>query len=116
MFFVYFNIFRDFLPSSYTHTDVKVNVPNLPAPFISTSAGFAQELVGEGFQASVSRITGSSNEVDVRELDEAMSVEAARDNEAKEREQLLLSQQFEKELERKTEAYRKQHNKQPVDV
>nr|P0CU44.1 RecName: Full=Cytosolic-abundant heat soluble protein 77611; Short=CAHS 77611; AltName: Full=Tardigrade-specific intrinsically disordered protein CAHS 77611; Short=TDP CAHS 77611 [Hypsibius exemplaris] len=93
--------------SSYTHTDVKVNMPNLIAPFISSSAGLAQELVGEGFQASVSRITGASGELTVIDT-EAETEEARRDLEAKAREQELLSRQFEKELERKTEAYRKQ--------
>jgi len=94
--------------TSYTHTDVKVNVPNLPAPFISSSAGLAQELIGEGFQASVSRITGAAGELDIREVDEQLAEEMRRDQDSKAREQELLSKQFERELERKTEAYRKQ--------
>jgi len=93
--------------TSYTHTDVKVNYPNIPAPFISSSSGLAQELVGEGFQASVSRITGVTGELNIEDSEQQCE-EARRDQEAKAREQELLSQQFEKELERKTEAYRKQ--------
>jgi len=93
--------------TSYTKTDVKVAMPNISAPFISSSAGLARELVGEGFQASVSRITGASGELDVQDT-EQQAEEARRDEEAKAREQELLTQQFEKELERKTEAYRRQ--------
>lgn len=32
--------------SSYLHTDVRVQHPHLPAPIISSAAGFAKELLG----------------------------------------------------------------------
>jgi len=92
--------------SSYTKTDVKVAVPNIMPPFISSTIN-AHDLVGEGFQASVSRITGASGELEVHDTEQQVE-EARRDYEAKIREQELLNTQFEKELERKTDAYRKQ--------
>nr|WBQ85738.1 CAHS 8a [Macrobiotus joannae] len=93
--------------SSYTHTEVKAPLMNLPTPFISTSIGLAQQLIGEGFQASVARISGASEEYLVGEFPQ-IDEEARKDNEAKQREQELTAQMFEKELQRKTEAYRKQ--------
>lgn len=92
--------------SSYTKTDVKVTAPNLVPPFISTSVN-AKDLVGEGFQASVARITGASDELDVEDTPE-MIAEARNDSVAKAKEQELLNAYFEKELEKKSEAYRKQ--------
>nr|WBQ85727.1 CAHS 8d [Paramacrobiotus areolatus] len=92
--------------TSYMQSSVKVPFMNLPTPFISTSAVLAQDLVGEGFQASISRITGISDQMESVEnpqLDE----EARRDLEAKQREQDTLARQYQTELERKTEAYRK---------
>lgn len=93
--------------TSYTHTDVKVAYPHISSPFISVSTDIARDLVGEGFQASVSRITGATGELNLQDS-EAQSEEARLDLEAKQREQELLNQQFQKELERKTEAYRRQ--------
>nr|WBQ85728.1 CAHS 8c [Paramacrobiotus areolatus] len=92
--------------TSYMQSSVKVPFMNLPTPFISTSAVLAQDLVGEGFQASISRITGISDQMESVEnpqLDE----ETRRDIEAKQREQDTLARQYQTELERKTEAYRK---------
>nr|WBQ85735.1 CAHS 8b [Macrobiotus joannae] len=93
--------------TSYTHTEVKAPLMNLPTPFISSSMGLAQQLVGEGFQASMSRISGASEEFMVGDFPE-IEEEARKDCDAKQREQDLMAQMFEKELQRKTEAYRKQ--------
>nr|WBQ85737.1 CAHS 8b [Macrobiotus polonicus] len=93
--------------SSYTHTEVKAPLMNLPTPFISTSLGLAEQLVGEGFQASIARISGASEELLVGDFPQ-LEEEMRRDVEAKQREQDQLAQMFEKELQRKTEAYRKQ--------
>nr|WBQ85739.1 CAHS 8a [Macrobiotus pallari] len=93
--------------SSYMHTEVKTPMMNLPTPFISTSLGLAQQLLGEGFQASVARISGASEESTVQDYPQ-LEEETRRDLEAKQREQDMLAQMFEKELQRKTEAYRKQ--------
>lgn len=91
--------------SSYTRTDIRAPMINMPTPFISSTIG-AQDLIGEGFQASVSRITGGSEEMRIEDYPQLIE-EAKRDEDAKYREQQLMNQQFEKELDRKTEAYRK---------
>jgi len=92
--------------SSYTRTDIKVAVPDIMPPFVSTSVN-AQDLVGEGFQASASRVSGAAQEHEVVETAE-QAEEARKEREAKAREQELLNAFFEKELERRTEVYRKQ--------
>ncbi|XP_055345301.1 cytosolic-abundant heat soluble protein 107838-like [Paramacrobiotus metropolitanus] len=91
--------------TSYMTSQVKVPMMHLPSPFMST--GFsAQELIGEGFQASISRISAVSE--DMRQLDSPeLDEEARKDMAAKQREHDMLTQQYEKEVERKTEAYRK---------
>jgi len=93
--------------TSYVHTEVKA-MPVLNQPvFVTSSAGLAQELVGEGFQASISRFTGASQESQIYESPK-LREEAERDFDAKQKEQELLRQAFEKELERRTEMYRVQ--------
>nr|P0CU51.1 RecName: Full=Cytosolic-abundant heat soluble protein 107838; Short=CAHS 107838; AltName: Full=Tardigrade-specific intrinsically disordered protein CAHS 107838; Short=TDP CAHS 107838 [Paramacrobiotus richtersi] len=92
--------------TSYLQSQVKVPLVNLPAPFFSTSFS-AQEILGEGFQASISRISAVSEELSSIEIPE-LAEEARRDFAAKTREQEMLSANYQKEVERKTEAYRKQ--------
>jgi len=93
--------------SSYTHTEVRAPLMNLPTPFISSSLGLAQQLMGEGFQASMSRISGTSEECLVGDFPQ-IEEESRKDIEAKQREQEQLTHQFELDLKRKTEGYRKQ--------
>jgi len=91
--------------SSYVHTEVKAPLQLKQPVFVTSSHGFAQELIGEGFQASISRFTGASQESEIYESPKLLE-EAKRDYEAKQKEQEVLRAQFEKELERKTELYR----------
>nr|WBQ85736.1 CAHS 8a [Macrobiotus polonicus] len=93
--------------SSYICTEVTAPLMNLPTPYISTSLGLAEQLVGEGFQTSIARISGASEELLVGNFPQ-LEEEIRRDAEAKQLEQEQLTQMFEKELCRKTEAYRKQ--------
>ncbi|GAU88204.1 CAHS2 [Ramazzottius varieornatus] len=94
--------------TSYTHTDVRTNIPNIPAPFISTGvSGLGQQLVGEGFTASAARISGQSSETHVQMTPE-MEAEARKDRERYERELQAINERHQRDIEGKTEAYRKQ--------
>jgi len=93
--------------TSYTHTEVRAPVPNIPAPFISSSAGLGQELVGEGFTASAARISGGSQQVQI-ELSPQQQKEALMDRERYERELAAINERHQRDIEGKTEAYRKQ--------
>jgi len=92
--------------TSYTHTDVRVNAPHLPAPIISTSAGLGQSLVGEGFTASAARISGGSHEVNIQP-NAQLTAEAEKDRERYAREQEAIQKRQQMDVEHKTEAYRK---------
>lgn len=92
---------------SYTHTEVKAPVPNIPAPFISSSAGLGQELVGEGFTASAARISGGSQGVQIQ-ASEQQQKEAYMDQERYQRELAAINERHQRDIEGKTEAYRKQ--------
>nr|P0CU52.1 RecName: Full=Cytosolic-abundant heat soluble protein 106094; Short=CAHS 106094; AltName: Full=Tardigrade-specific intrinsically disordered protein CAHS 106094; Short=TDP CAHS 106094 [Paramacrobiotus richtersi] len=91
--------------TSYMQSQVKVPHYNFPTPYFTTSFS-AQELLGEGFQASISRISAVTEDMQSMEIPEFVE-EARRDYAAKTRENEMLGQQYEKELERKSEAYRK---------
>lgn len=94
--------------TSYTHTDVRTNVPNLAPPIISTSAaGLGEQLVGQGFAASAARISGQSSEAHVQMTPE-MEAEARKDREKYEKEIQAINARHEKDIEGKTEDYRKQ--------
>lgn len=92
---------------SYTHTQVRAPVPNIPAPFISSSAGLSQELVGEGFTASAARISGGSQECQIQ-LTPEMQKQAQMDQERYQRELAAINERHQRDIEGKTEAYRKQ--------
>jgi len=64
-------------------------------------------MVGSGFTASASRITGTSAEANIHMTPE-MIEQAKKDEERYRREHDAIAQQHDKELERKTEQYRKQ--------
>jgi len=93
--------------TSYTHTEVRAPIPNVPAPFISSSAGLGQSLVGEGFTASAARISGGSQEVNVQ-ASPRQQEEALLDQERYERELAAINERHQRDIEGKTEAYRKQ--------
>jgi len=93
--------------SSYTHTEVRAPLIAPVSPMISTgSAGLAQEIVGEGFTASAARISGAGTTCMVSETPE-MRKEQLKEQESYHREKTAIARQQEKEMERKTEAYRK---------
>ncbi|XP_055334646.1 cytosolic-abundant heat soluble protein 94205-like [Paramacrobiotus metropolitanus] len=93
--------------SGYTHTEVRAPVVAPAPPIVATNvAGLAEEVVGKGFTASAARITSTSQEASLTpspQLQEA----ARRDEERYQRERDAIAMQHEKDLERKTEAYRK---------
>jgi len=94
--------------TSCTYTEEKSPMPHITPPLlISSSEGLAQEIVGEGFSASATRVAGSASQEMVRETD-ASSHQAASDRARRDREMEAVARQSEKELEKKTEAYRKQ--------
>jgi len=93
--------------TSYTHTEVRAPLINTVSPIVSIgSAGLAQEIVGEGFTASAARISGASSNVMVNETAE-MRQQQLKEQEHYQREKNAIERQHEKELEKKTEAYRK---------
>ncbi|GAU88113.1 CAHS4 [Ramazzottius varieornatus] len=92
--------------TSYVHTEVRM--PQLPTPvFMSSSEGLAKELVGEGFHASISRISAGVQNMEIYDSPQ-LQAEAQRDYEAKMAEQEHLTKIFEKEIARRTELYRKE--------
>jgi len=94
--------------TSFTHTEVRAPLLNPPAPIISTgAAGLAQEMVGEGFNASVTKISGSEGTRVIQET-KATRLQAAKDQERYAREGQAIAQSHEKDVEHKTEAYRKE--------
>ncbi|GAV02446.1 CAHS12 [Ramazzottius varieornatus] len=94
--------------TSYTHTEVRAPVIDTAPPIISTGAsGMAEQIVGQGFTASAARITGSSADVNIVETAEARE-KRMRDEEKYAREQEAINRHADKDLEKKTEAYRKE--------
>lgn len=93
--------------SSYTHTEVRAPLVNLPPPIISMgSSGLAQEIIGEGFSASAARISGAESSTIVHESQSSRE-HAAKDQERYQREQAAIVKSHEKDLEKKTDEYRK---------
>jgi len=94
--------------TSFTRTEVRAPVPNVPPPMMSTgAAGLGQALVGEGFTASAARISGGSQNVQVQPSPQ-MQQEACMDQEHYERELAAINERHQRDIEGKTEAYRKQ--------
>jgi len=102
--------------TSYTHSEIRAPLINPTPPIISTgSAGLAQDIVGEGFSASATRISGAASNVAVvetAEMREKMRLEQERY--AKEQEHIARSQ--EKDMEKKTDAYRKEAEAQAEKI
>nr|WBQ85721.1 CAHS 7b [Mesobiotus philippinicus] len=71
-------------------------------------------LIGEGMSVNVQRVTAASQEI-VYESPE-LAAEAQRDYEDKEKEHAQLAVAFEKELERRTEIYRKQQEEEAEKI
>jgi len=93
--------------TSYTHTEVRAPMMNIPSPIISTGAiGLAQEMVGEGFTASAARVSGGAVSGVVQES-QATREQAAKDQQKYRREQEAIARSHEKDMEKKTEEYRK---------
>jgi len=93
--------------TSYTHTEVRAPLINPTPPIISTgSCGLAQEIVGDGFSASAARISGAAQHTVVQEA-QASREQALKDQEKYNREQAAIAQAHERDLEKKTDAYRK---------
>jgi len=93
--------------TSFTHTEVRAPLISPPAPIISTGAsGLAQDIVGEGFSANATKISGSAGMTVVHETEETRR-QALKDQERYNREGQAIAQAHEKDLEKKTEEYRK---------
>jgi len=93
--------------TSCTYTDCRVPLSHVTPPLLISSAeGLAQEIVGDGFSASASRVSGNATQEVIRESEESAR-QAQIDLERRNREMNALAQQSDKEVERKTEAYRK---------
>jgi len=94
--------------TGYTHTEVRAPLINPAPPIVSTGAvGLAQDIVGSGFTASAARISGTSAEASVHASPQSIE-QQRQDEERYAREKNSIATQAEKELEKKTEAYRKQ--------
>ncbi|OQV20263.1 hypothetical protein BV898_05814 [Hypsibius exemplaris] len=94
--------------TSYTHTEAHAPLITPSQPFIVTgAAGLAQEIVGEGFTASASRISGGAVNTKVIETAE-MRQKELREQEQFAREQAAIIQHHDKDLARKTEKYQKE--------
>jgi len=94
--------------TSYTHTEVRAPLINPAPPIVSTgSVGLAQGLVGQGFTASAARISGSETQGVMHES-ATLHEQARKDQERYEQEKAAISHHHDKELEKKTEAYRKE--------
>jgi hypothetical protein len=92
--------------TTYTHTEMKPAM-HVVSPILVTSAeGLAQEMIGEGFSASAARVVASSTQESVIET-AATSRQAAVDRERRQREMEAVARQSEKDIEKKTDAYRK---------
>nr|P0CU46.1 RecName: Full=Cytosolic-abundant heat soluble protein 86272; Short=CAHS 86272; AltName: Full=Cytosolic-abundant heat soluble protein b; Short=SAHS-b; AltName: Full=Tardigrade-specific intrinsically disordered protein CAHS 86272; Short=TDP CAHS 86272 [Hypsibius exemplaris] len=93
--------------TNYTHTEIRAPMVNPLPPIISTgAAGLAQEIVGEGFTASATRISGAAATTQVLES-QASREQAFKDQEKYSREQAAIARAHDKDLEKKTEEYRK---------
>lgn len=94
--------------TSFTHTEARAPVIDTPAPFISSGAsGLAEQVVGQGFSTSATRITGASQDTMIVESAEALE-KRLRDEEKYTREAESINRHADKAMEKKTEAYRKQ--------
>lgn len=100
---------QDSTYSSHSQIEAKCSI-NLPPPVLfAYNTNLAQDLLNEfkTFQTSDARIVGSSYEEKFQEFPQLVE-EAVRDQELKLKEQEKLTQEFERELARRSEAYRKQ--------
>lgn len=96
------------MSGGYTHTEIRSPLMNPTPPIVSTgSAGLAQEIIGEGFQASATRVSGAATDVTVHETTE-MREKARREDEHYRHEQDAIARSHEKRVEKKAEAYREE--------
>lgn len=102
--------------TNYTHTEARAAGISTPSPIIVTStAGLAEEIVGQQFTASASRITGSSVEQLVQESP-ALYQKSVEEADRHERELAVVAGKHEKEMEKKTEKYRKEAEKEAEKI
>ncbi|GAU88203.1 CAHS5 [Ramazzottius varieornatus] len=98
--------------TNYTHTEVRVPQVSMPAPIIVTSAsGLAEEMVGSGFTASASRVTGSSVEQMVQESP-ALHQKSLEEAERHDHELAKVTEKMDHKMEKKAEKYRKEAEKE----
>lgn len=111
------NVSQDqYKSSAYTHTEAKSALHQPPAPIILSGAeGIAQEFLGQGFTASAARISGATANVQMVETPE-MREKNRVDQEKFAREEEAIRKAQEKDISKKTDAYRKEAEEQAEKI
>jgi hypothetical protein len=102
--------------SAYTHTEAKSALHQPPAPIILSGAeGISQEFLGQGFSASAARISGTTANVQMVETPE-MREKIRAEQEKYAREEAAIAQAQQKDVNKKTDAYRKEAEEQAEKI